>query len=637
MGRHEEEESATLVTQEQPKSSCTTYLAEGDRLYRVQEYKKAIESYTAALERAEAEGMDKRLCYYSRALCKLYLGDSDAALEDAEEALDDDPSYSKGLWIKAEALYAMGNFEYALMFFHRGCHLRADNGEFQIGIQKSQEAIENAIGEKAKGVELSTDCDLTCFYKFDPVKKRDKKHKPGTGRIQSRGPLHSKKAEDAKKRAEEQRRAKGTKSSRKSSKRLLGQLYSDKEYLEQLFKDGVVSNDSTESGKKIRDYTNDAIKYLEKREEFWRQQDPSRTHDKTYERSSSSRRGTESSAVTKKSNPGGYVIKQIERIEKDMDKKDYKQAEKRCKETLDEALIYTDEELSNKQEFLATLYNLYGVCLFEQDKFKEAEIQFLNDWDLSENNDNQDGRSRALDSLGRVSMKLGKHEAALGYWNRKLHTMDSKDEIEAHIHDEDETLERIWLYHEIAKCHLEMKKYEEAKDFGQKALEFANESKDEAWQLNATIIIAKAEMKLEDYEAASTTFEEALELAKNQQNKEALDSIEKALRDVNQKLSQNVSQQVDEDNNYSVANQNQEQIREQRTQTPPKVEKPKEEPKAKAEEPKKVEEKKEDEVVGDGRGDGDEIPEEQELEGTEAYGEEDFEQDDETATTSRDK
>ena len=63
--------------------------------------------------------------------------------------------------------------------------------------------------------------------------------------------------------------------------------------------------------------------------------------------------------------------------------------------------------------------------------------------------DNQDGRSRALDSLGRVSMKLGKHEAALGYWNRKLHTMDSKDEIEAHIHDEDETLERIWLYHEI--------------------------------------------------------------------------------------------------------------------------------------------------------------------------------------------
>ena len=44
-------------------------------------------------------------------------------------------------------MYAMGNFEYALMFFHRGCHLRADNGEFQIGIQKSQEAIENAIGE----------------------------------------------------------------------------------------------------------------------------------------------------------------------------------------------------------------------------------------------------------------------------------------------------------------------------------------------------------------------------------------------------------------------------------------------------------------------------------------------------------
>ena len=112
----EEDESATLVTAEQPKSSCSTYLAEGDKLYRKGELKKAIDSYSAvttlpltlnlfsilkcfrwlqALERAEAEGIDKRPCFYSRALCQLLLGNSEAALEDAEESLEDDPNYSK--------------------------------------------------------------------------------------------------------------------------------------------------------------------------------------------------------------------------------------------------------------------------------------------------------------------------------------------------------------------------------------------------------------------------------------------------------------------------------------------------------------------------------------------------------------
>merc|ERR1712226_1423578 len=111
-----------------------------------------------------------------------------------------------------------------------------------------------------------------------------------------------------------------------------------------------------------------------------------------------------------------------------------------------------------------------------------------------------------------------------------------------------------WLYHEIAKCHLEMKSYTEAKTFGHKSLECATESGDEAWQLNSTIIIAKAETKLEDYEAAANTFGEALEIAKSQQNTQAQESIEKALRDVNEKLSRNVVQQVSshtvEDQNY---------------------------------------------------------------------------------------
>jgi len=50
--------------------------------------------------------------------------------------------------MKAEALYQLGDFERALVFFHRGHKLRAELGEFRLGIQKCQEAINNSIGCK---------------------------------------------------------------------------------------------------------------------------------------------------------------------------------------------------------------------------------------------------------------------------------------------------------------------------------------------------------------------------------------------------------------------------------------------------------------------------------------------------------
>lgn len=52
----------------------------------------------------------------------------------------------QGLYQKAEALYAMGDFEYALVYYHRGNKLRPELQEFRLGIQKAQEAIDNSIG-----------------------------------------------------------------------------------------------------------------------------------------------------------------------------------------------------------------------------------------------------------------------------------------------------------------------------------------------------------------------------------------------------------------------------------------------------------------------------------------------------------
>ena len=81
-----------------------------------------------------------------RSSCYLKIGRNDLALADAEESLKDNKEFTKGLYQKAEALYAMGEFEMALVFYHRGKKIRPDIKEFQMGINKAEEAIDNCVG-----------------------------------------------------------------------------------------------------------------------------------------------------------------------------------------------------------------------------------------------------------------------------------------------------------------------------------------------------------------------------------------------------------------------------------------------------------------------------------------------------------
>lgn len=67
---------------------------------------------------------------------------------------------------KAEALYAMGDFEAALVFYHRGNRLRPELEEFRIGIQKSREAIENSIGDPEVRISIQPALKKTVLQMF---------------------------------------------------------------------------------------------------------------------------------------------------------------------------------------------------------------------------------------------------------------------------------------------------------------------------------------------------------------------------------------------------------------------------------------------------------------------------------------
>lgn len=58
-------------------------------------------------------------------------------------------------------------------------------------------------------------------------------------------------------------------------------------------------------------------------------------------------------------------------------------------------------------------------------------------------------------------------------------------------------LESTWLYHEIGRCYLELQRYQDARDFGEKAIQAAKEAEDDGWQLHASVLVAQSEGKRE--------------------------------------------------------------------------------------------------------------------------------------------
>jgi tetratricopeptide (TPR) repeat protein len=68
-------------------------------------------------------------CFTARSKCYLQLGDHAAALKDAEQSLLNDPVFIKGLYARAEALYFQGDFEFALVYYHRGNKVGDDDDD----------------------------------------------------------------------------------------------------------------------------------------------------------------------------------------------------------------------------------------------------------------------------------------------------------------------------------------------------------------------------------------------------------------------------------------------------------------------------------------------------------------------------
>merc|ERR1712048_476464 len=137
MGITELQKYSTDMDEDAQKTQFMTLIAEGEKLYNNGEPDKALEFYAQALT---LEPVNKH-ALVARSKCYLRIGNVEAALNDANLSLKEDKLFHRGLYQKAEALYQKGDFEMALVNFHRGYKKRPELVEFKLGIEKSKEAI----------------------------------------------------------------------------------------------------------------------------------------------------------------------------------------------------------------------------------------------------------------------------------------------------------------------------------------------------------------------------------------------------------------------------------------------------------------------------------------------------------------
>ncbi|NXU19955.1 TTC25 protein, partial [Pardalotus punctatus] len=430
---------------------------------------------------------DKR-CLVTRSKCFLKLGDTENSLKDAEASLQNDETFSEGLYQKAETLYTMGDFEFALVFYHRGRRLRPDLHKFQLGINKAEEAIVNCIGNPSL-VKLENKGEL-CFVSRQAESRKDNQKQDNKSTKDQK--LMMKKKKNA-----------------KTERQLLGELYADKEYLEKLLEDEDLMQTNTKQGIKVMDLVLDGISYLNNRRDFWQQQKP--IYARVYERKRL-QQGWKQDKKRKTSDIVRSIAKDLEDIELLLARGSAEESCRKAELMLKKMQGWAEDVVPNKNELTGNLHSCIGNAQLVMGQMEAALQSHKMDLDCARQNGLPNAMSRALDNIGHVYARLGRFQQAINTWEEKIPLAQS-------------SLEKAWLFHEIGRCYLELHNAEAAQDYGQKSLQSAAEEGDVEWQLHATVLVAQAQVELKDYRSAIMNFERALEKAKLLPSEAAQNSI----------------------------------------------------------------------------------------------------------------
>lgn len=238
----------------------------GQTLYYRNEYHRAIEAFTKAINNNKEElGI-----LIDRANCYIQVGNPKAALIDINNVLKVHPNDTRAILAKAEAFFSMGEFEFALVFFERGLAIRSDLSAFKDGITKSTHAIEDSIaGQKT--------------FEPNPNFAVSRPRKPLVT-IKKKTPLIVEDEDNIKAEDLLPEKVPALTMTRQEKSGFLGELALDYDYLVELREEVIAGSDDKygeKEDKEILKIVNNSLIYLEQRAQFWSQQGSSDAHCET--------------------------------------------------------------------------------------------------------------------------------------------------------------------------------------------------------------------------------------------------------------------------------------------------------------------------------------------------------------------
>ncbi|XP_019949856.2 outer dynein arm-docking complex subunit 4 isoform X2 [Paralichthys olivaceus] len=463
----------------------------GNVLFHRGDWEKAAESFTTALTLKPGE----KNCLVCRSRCYLHMGQFENALRDAEASLQDDKTCCEGLYQKAEALYHMGELEYALVFYHRGQKLRPQMQEFRLGIQKAQDGIVNCINNHTS-VKPKINEGASFLQK-------DEKAQPSIS-IQH---LTEENKDQTQK----------TPKSEKFTRQVFGEFYSDKKYLENLLKVEGLVNGKTKGGENLQDVIQTSLKYLDTCTDLFNQKKPGKRERQ------SKRTGKKCSKQPSQAprEPARFLLKSLDVIDAELTSGNAEGSLKKAKEVMEEVQRWSEKEVPDKKDVLGSLHSYIGNALIELGDMDNALEHHQKDLELAKQCNHPEAMSRALDNIGRVYAQIGDFTQAIEFWEKKIPLLCGG-------------VEKTWLFHEIGRCYLELGLYKEARDYGIRSLTAADEIADDQWHINANVLLAQSEMKLGNIESCVASFERALTHAKLQEDDFLTNAIQKALDEAKQ-------------------------------------------------------------------------------------------------------
>ncbi|CAL8071846.1 unnamed protein product [Calicophoron daubneyi] len=463
----------------QNASKCPfeVYRSEGDSLFLRKKYEKATECYNQALEKKPGDPY----CLIKRSACYVSMSKYDEALSDADAALKAEPGNHRALYQKAEVLYNRGEFEFALIFFHRGRKKRPELQEFRLGIQKCEEAIRNSLDNK-NALRMNS-AGSKAFLKH----LEDKNQKRPATKI-TKGKEKQTKVDDVPLHI----------LPRNKCRAIFTHLFTDHEYLKRLDTQEMASKKwRTACSDEVRKITREGLDYLDARSRFWHQEKPVYAY-KIHKMNKNAMK------LEKKKKQGLAIIKVLEKlheIDEHQHMEEHVIAVKLAESLRHDVGLWSEDEFPNRLEVLANVNSMLGLSHLELGNYDKALSAHERAFRLGIQCNLPEIVSHAVDNLGRVHAKKGNYQEAINIWQQKLENCGDDYEL-------------TWLHYEIGRCFLELEDPNAALEHGDEALRLAKQIGDEAWQLNIHVLIGQANLHLKKRAEAHTSFLIAHSLAK---------------------------------------------------------------------------------------------------------------------------